>query len=218
MITRLTALATSFVLTLAVLGAPVQAMTTQAEGAAQALAPVHTSAQSFIEGLADEAVQALTAEGASRAVRQERFRELLNANFDVNLIGKWVLGRYWRIATDDEKGEYLKLFEDYIVVTYVERFDQYKGERLNVIKSATEAGKDSLVYSAINRPTGGDPIHVDWRVRSHSDVYRIIDVYVEGISMSQTQRKEFASVIRSKGGKISGLIDVLRTKVADLSK
>jgi len=218
MITRRTVLATSFVLTLAVLGAPLHAMTTQTEGAVQVEAPVHTSAQSFIEGLADQAVQALTAEGTSRAVRQDRFRELLNANFDVDLIGKWVLGRYWRVATDDEKGEYLKLFEDYVVVTYVERFDQYKGEKLNVIKSATEAGKDALVYSEINRPTGGDPIRVDWRVRSHSDVYKIIDIYVEGISMSQTQRKEFASVIRNKGGKIAGLIDVLRTKVVDLSK
>ena len=212
MMTRSFVFATLFVLTFAVLGAPASAATSQTEDV------VHSSAQSFIEGLADQAVQALTAEGVSRADRQSRFRELLNANFDVNLIGKWVLGRYWRVATDEEKAEYLKLFEDYIVVTYVERFDQYKGERLNVIKSAAEAGKDALVYSNINRPTGGDPIRVDWRVRSHSDVYRIIDVYVEGISMSQTQRKEFASVIRSSGGKISGLIDVLRTKVAELSK
>ena len=212
MMTRRFVFATLFVWTFAVLGAPAIAATSQTEDV------VHSSAQSFIEGLADQAVQALTAEGVSRVDRQMRFREMLKVNFDVNLIGKWVLGRYWRIATDVEKTEYLKLFEDYIVVTYVERFDQYKGERLNVIKSAAEAGKDALVYSEINRPTGGEPIRVDWRVRSNSDVYRIIDVYVEGISMSQTQRKEFASVIRSSSGKISGLIDVLRAKVADLSK
>ena len=221
MMTRRFVFATLFVWTFAVLGAPAIAATSSAEDAAapsQAKGLVYSSAQSFIESLADQAVQALTAEGVSREDRQTRFRTLLNSNFDVNLIGKWVLGRYWRAASAAEKSEYLKLFEDYIVVTYVERFDQYKGERLNVMKSAAEAGKDALVYSEINRPSGGDPIRVDWRVRSHADVYRIIDVYVEGISMSQTQRKEFASVIRSNGGKVSGLIDVLRTKVADLSK
>lgn len=212
MMTRRFVFATLFAGMFAVMAAPAIAATNQTEGA------VHSSAQSFIEGLADQAVQALTAEGVSRDERHTRFREMLKANFDVNLIGKWVLGRYWRIATDTEKSEYLKLFEDYIVVTYVERFDQYKGERLHVLKSAADPGKDALVYSEINRPTGGDPIRVDWRVRSNSDVYRIIDVYVEGISMSQTQRKEFASVIRTKGGKISGLIDVLRTKVVELSK
>jgi len=176
------------------------------------------TAQVFIEGLAQEAVQALTAEGVSRADRVSRFRELLQQNFDVPVIGKWVLGRYWRSATDAEKKEYLELFENYVIITYVERFDQYSGETIEVVKSVSDPGKDSLVFSEIRRPTGGEPIRVDWRVRSKSDIYKIIDVYVEGISMSQSQRKEFTSVIRSNGGKVKGLLDVLRTKVDSLSK
>ncbi|HEY9079800.1 ABC transporter substrate-binding protein [Magnetovibrio sp.] len=175
------------------------------------------TAQVFIEGLADEAVQALTAEGVTRADRITRFRELLSHNFDVPLIGKWVLGRYWRTATDAEKEEYLKLFEDYVVITYVERFDQYSGEVIKVVKSVSDPGKDSLVYSEIHRPTGGEPIRIDWRVSNNADVYKIIDVYVEGISMSQSQRKEFTSVIRANGGTVAGLIGVLRKKVESLS-
>ncbi|OEJ65980.1 MlaC/ttg2D family ABC transporter substrate-binding protein [Magnetovibrio blakemorei] len=175
------------------------------------------TAQVFIEGLAQEAVQALTADGVSRTDRVNRFRELLQRNFDVPLIGKWVLGRYWRTATDAEKEEYLRLFEEYVVITYVERFDQYSGEQIKVVKSVPEPGNDAVVYSEIHRPSGGEPIRVDWRVRNDADIYKIIDVYVEGISMSQSQRKEFTSVIRTQGGKVGGLLDVLRTKVESLS-
>lgn len=177
----------------------------------------NATAQVFIEGLAEEAVQALTADGVSRTDRVSRFRELLQHNFDVPLIGKWVLGRYWRTATDAEKEEYLRLFEEYVVITYVERFDQYSGEQIKVVKSVPEPGNDAVVFSEIHRPSGGEPIRVDWRVRNDADIYKIIDVYVEGISMSQSQRKEFTSVIRTQGGKVSGLLDVLRTKVESLS-
>lgn len=207
MITQKIALATILVWTLTVCGTTLAANPAQAEH----------SPQGFIEGLAEDAVHALTTKGVSREDRRLRFGELLNHNFDVETIGKWVLGRYWRKASDTEKAEYLKLFEQYVVITYVERFDQYSGEKLQVKKSVAEPGQDALVFSEINRPTGGDPIRVDWRVRVNADVYKIIDVYVEGISMSQTQRKEFTSVIRANGGTVAGLLGVLRTQIAKLN-
>jgi phospholipid transport system substrate-binding protein len=206
MITRRIALVSLFVLTLASFGSPLSASTASANDPAQV----------FVEGMADEAIQALTAKGVTRAERIVRFRELLKANFDVPLIGKWVLGRYWKTASEVDKETYLTLFEDYVVIIYVERFDQYSGEKLQVVKSVAEPGQDALVFTEINRPTGGEPIRVNWRVRANSDLYKIIDVYVEGISMSQTQRKEFSSVLRSKGGDVAALNDILRTKVAEL--
>ena len=79
-------------------------------------------------------------------------------------------------------------------------------------------GKDSIVYSELVRPQGDGVIRVDWRVRQNGDIYKIVDVYVEGISMGQTQRSEFASVIKQKGGTIEGLLQVLRTKVSALQQ
>lgn len=176
------------------------------------------SAQKFIEGLADEAISALTDKEATREKRIERFRELLSHNFDVPLIGKWVMGRHWRAANEAEQTEYMNLFEDLIVITYVDRFDQYSGEALKVVNTVMDPGKDAIVYSELVRPNSKDIIRVDWRVRETGDEYRIVDVYVEGISMGQTQRSEFASVIKQKGGTIEGLLQVLRTKVSVLQQ
>ena len=169
----------------------------------------------FIEGLADEAVKALTDKDTTREERIVRFRALLNHNFNVPLIGKWVLGRHWRSANPAEKAEYMGLFEDLIVITYVEYFDQYSGEALKVVKTITDPGKDSVIYTHLMRPSG-DAIRVDWRVRQDNESFKIIDVYVEGSSMGQTQRSQFASLIRKSGGKLEGLIKELRSKVAEL--
>ncbi|MDH3335531.1 MAG: ABC transporter substrate-binding protein [Rhodospirillaceae bacterium] len=177
-----------------------------------------SEAKQFIESLADDAIGALTDKDVTREKRVDRFRDLLNHNFDVQLIGKWVMGRHWRAASETEKAEYMSLFEDLIVITYVDRFDQYSGEALKVVNTVMDPGKDSMVYSELVRPNSNDVIRVDWRVRRNGDRYRIVDVYVEGISMGQTQRSEFASVIKQKGGTVEGLLGVLRTKVSSLQQ
>ena len=170
-------------------------------------------AQAFISGLADQAIAALTPPGISRSERETRARVLLNDNFAVPTIGQFVLGRYWRTATPEERKEYLDLFEDLIVVTYVDRFSRYSGERLKV--TGTVADNDSgdvTVFSEISRPAG-QPLEVRWRVRKYASSFKIVDVYVEGVSMGQTQRSEFSSVIRNNGGSLTALLDEMRRRV-----
>ncbi|MBK8175156.1 MAG: ABC transporter substrate-binding protein [Rhodospirillales bacterium] len=176
-------------------------------------AETDTDAKVFIDGLAGEAISALTARDISREEREERARTLLNENFAVPTIGQFVLGRYWRVATPEEREEYLRLFEQLIVVTYVDRFSRYSGEKLTVRRSVTDAESgDVIVYSEITRPAAA-PIEVGWRVRSQNGVRKIVDVYVEGVSMGLTQRSDFNSVIRNGGGAVSVLIDEMRRRV-----
>lgn len=170
-------------------------------------------ARAFIEGLAEEAIGALTDPNASREQRKQRARHLLNDNFALQTIGRFVLGRYWRVATPQEQKEYLDLFEQLIIVTYVDRFSQYSGEKLTVTGSSKTGGSgDVIVFSEISRP-GGGPVEVGWRVRSRDGKMQIVDVYVERVSMGITQRDEFASIIQNSGGKVSSLLEEMRKRV-----
>lgn len=172
-----------------------------------------SEASAFIEGLANKAVAALTDPKISREERKTRAKALLEENFAVETIGRFVLGRYWQQATPAQQKEYLSLFKELIVSTYIDRFAQYSGEKLNVIRSVpSEGGSDVMVSSQINR-TNGAPVEVGWRVRKVGANYKIVDVVVEGVSMGQTQRSEFASVIRNSGGKVEGLLDEMRRRI-----
>ncbi len=166
----------------------------------------------FIEKLAEKAVAALTIDDITRVERVRRFRTLLNDHFDVKTIGRFVLGRYWRQASEEERADFLTLFEDLIVDTYVDRFAKYSGEALLVTKTEATQDDDFIVFSSINRPSGGPPVGVAWRLRLRNGNYLIIDVMVEGVSMGQTQRSEFASVIRRNGGAVKGLLAKLRDR------
>jgi len=170
-------------------------------------------AKQFIEGLADEAVQSLAAPDIDRAERHKRFRKLMLENFAFQRIARWVLGRYWRRATEAERGEYMKLFEDMLVFVYADRFAKYSGEKLDVGRAETRGANDILVHSKIVRPDELKPVEVAWRVSLQDETYKIVDVMVEGLSMGLTQQKEFASVIRQNGNGVQGLLDELKKRI-----
>jgi len=53
-------------------------------------------------------------------------------------------------------------------------------------------------------------VKVDWRVRNSNGTLQIIDVVIEGVSMSLTQRSDFSSVIQRGGGNVEALLEHLR--------
>ena len=169
-------------------------------------------ALTFIQSLGDQAVSSLRDNLDSPfEVREAAFREVMVRGFDIPIVGRFVLGRHWRTATKEQRREYMAVFVDFIVRVYASRFDSYGGELFTARSVIDDESGDKIVRAQIVRPSGGDPIGVDFRVRMRDEGYKVIDVSVEGISMLHTHRVEFASVVNRKG--IDGLLGDLRARV-----
>lgn len=172
-------------------------------------------AQNFISNLTERALDFLANEKLSKAEQRRRFKDLLNDSFDMQTIGRFALGRYWRLANEQQREEYLKLFEKMVVDVYSSRFDEYKGQKLEIRGSRKLNEKDTLVSSVVlpdENSNNSQKVKVDWRVRYKDGQYQIIDVIVEGVSMSVTQRSDFSSVIQRGGGDIKALLKHLEKK------
>ena len=178
---------------------------------AKAAAP--SDAASFINDLINTALKTLDNKQLSADDRAKTFRELLDKDFDMPRISRFVLGPYWREASDQEKQQFQKLFEDYVVRSYSKSFSEYSGEQMKVTGSRPESETSTLVQSQVIRQNG-PPAKVDWRVRKQDNDFKIVDVDVEGVSMVLTQREEFSSVIQRSGGTVAGLNKELQQKLA----
>jgi len=132
-------------------------------------------------------------------------------------ISRFVLGRYWLSASEPEKQEFQRLFEEYVVRAYATRFSAYSGQTVKVTGSRMEGQDDAVVSSQIVQPQGGPPVKVDWAVKKSGSDYRITDVSVEGVSMVLTQKQEFAAVIERSGGGIAGLNKAIQDKLGATS-
>ncbi len=165
----------------------------------------------FVQKLGDTALMSLTAKNVSRTTREKRVREILQNNFDIRTIGKFALGTHWKSASETQRMEYMNLFEDMIVQTYTTRFEDYSGQQLKVDGSVSSGEKDFIVASQVLQKDG-PPVNLEWRVRNNEGMLRIVDVVVEGVSMSVTQRSDFSAVIQRNGGSIDALLTSLRER------
>lgn len=166
----------------------------------------------FVSKLAKNGIGILENTDVSKESRDKEFRKLLHDNFDMKTIARFSLGRYWKVSSKTERKEYLALFENRIIEVYSRRFREYNGQVIMVSTARPTGRTDALVSSSII-PETGPKVNVDWRVRKKKNgQFKVIDIIVEGVSMSLTQRSDFASVIQRGGGKVEVLLAHLRPK------
>lgn len=170
-------------------------------------------AEAFMGQIGEKVITLLTDKSISDQERANQFREILETRFNVKAIGKFVLGRYWKQASNEEKERFLELFKETTVASYATRFTDYTSERFDILGSRPEADGGVTVFSQIVRP-GNQVIPIDWKIFEKNGEMRIYDVILEGISMGITQRSEYASVIQHGGGKLQSLNDALEKKLA----
>jgi phospholipid transport system substrate-binding protein len=182
-----------------------------------ARADIKDDGKAMVQRMASQVVSILADKGVDRAGKEARFRQILTQNFDVPTIGAWVMGPPWRGATPAQRGEYLKLFETYIVKVYTGQLSTYAGESVTVI-GAEDDGGGVAVLSRVTDPKNDRTIEIKWRLRPTDGKMKVRDVLIENISMSQTQRREFAAVYQQRGGTVDGLIAALREKIAELDR
>jgi phospholipid transport system substrate-binding protein len=181
--------------------------------ASAATPPVNLAdAVAFMNQLWNRAVELLNNK-TDPAIRQARFRQLFHEDFDSAGIARFVLGRYWRSAREQEQREFVKLFEDYVVFVYTARLANFGGETVKIRGSRSD-GDGVIVSADVISPGSTSPLRMDWRLVNDNRAYKINDVIVEGVSMTVTQRSEFASILQRNGGQVHGLIALMRQKAA----
>ncbi|HEU0117650.1 MAG TPA: ABC transporter substrate-binding protein [Alphaproteobacteria bacterium] len=184
-----------------------------AAGATGHDAAVKTPVGKFIQQLGDRAIAVIANKSITIDQRSDKFRNILQDSFDLPTIGRFVIGRTWNTATPEQQQEYMKLFEALVIKSYGDRLTLYTGEGFTVTGSRPESDKDFIVNSQITHPDGSEPTAIDWRVRQKNGKLGVIDVVVEGVSLSVTQRQEYASVIQRNGGQIDGLLTLMRQQL-----
>ncbi len=193
------------VMILAVLSTPVPAAQTPGDAGA------------FLEELSHRAKTQLNEPGISEEEKERRFRDLLHQGFDIEAIARFILGRYWRVAKEPERQDFIKVFEDSLVFRFLPVFGDYSEAALRFGKVRPFGKTPDLfnVESELSRPEG-PPVHLNWRVHKGSKGYRILDILAEGVSVAVTLRSEYGSVLKRNGGNVSTLNKTLRDKFTGL--
>jgi phospholipid transport system substrate-binding protein len=173
-------------------------------------------AANFIQTTGQELVAAINDQTRDLAARRQQVAAVLRRAVDVEGVGRFILGRWWRTASPQEQREYLRLFEETLIRNLSSRFGEYQGVRFGLGRSQQRTGDDVLVNTIIEQPNSA-PFSLDWRVGEVGGQPRVVDVIAEGTSLRLTQRSEYSSVIQRNNGSVQALLDAMRGQIQALA-
>jgi phospholipid transport system substrate-binding protein len=173
-------------------------------------------ATAFIQTTGEELVAAINATNASVAQRRERVAAVLRRAVDVDGVGRFILGRWWRTASPEQQQEYLQLFEEVLIRNLSARFGEYQGVRFSLGRTQARTEEDALVSTIVERP-GNPAFGLDWRVAEVGGQLKVVDVIAEGTSLRLTTRSEYSSVVTRNGGNVGALLAAMRQQIQTLA-
>lgn len=169
-------------------------------------------AEEFVQKVTKEGIEEIINANVSQSVKDERFEKLFNNALDLNFIGQFVLGRYWRTATAEQKKEFISAYRELNIKTWSQRFDEFKGKNF-IFKGTTPSNSANQVFvNSVVLMDQGEPAKVVWRVKQTGDNFKIVDIIIENVSLAITARNEYTAYIKTAPGGIDDLIKDLQNK------
>ena len=148
------------------------------------------------------------------AGRYERLKPAIETAYNLPLMSRLSIGPQWQSLTPEQQEKMAAAFDAFTVATYANRFDDYSGEKFEVLPETTAASGGVIVQTRLIKGNG-EPVTLNYLMRQNGDKWQIIDVFLSGtISELATRRSEFTSVIRRDGAQ--GLLQLLDRRVAEL--
>ena len=167
--------------------------------------------QQLVENLYSELV-ATSLKELTNEQQQGELKKLFKKYVDVAIIARAVLGKGWRAANSDQRKRFIYAFETYVSNKYGRQFSEFKGTKLEIVKSRDTLTKAGVLVSTEVVVPGNTPLKVVWQVSDGSGSLKLIDLRVEGISMLSTERQEFRSKLKKFNGSIDDLIIAISYK------
>ena len=143
-----------------------------------------------------------------------RLREIANdvvlTHIDFEGLSRWVLGKYWRTATPQQRAAFITEFREMLLGSYLRSVSAYEDNAVRFLPLRNSGHEDRVVVNAEVDQTNGPTVNVAFRMRRVGDHWLIYDVAVEGISLVATHRTSYSREIRSRG--MDSLIARLRVQ------
>jgi phospholipid transport system substrate-binding protein len=145
--------------------------------------------------------------------RNQRLRAIAEKHFDFAYMARSALGTHWRSLTPVQRREFVPLFENYILGTYLTTLQQ------NTVEAASHALKDKVNYdgpdvatvsSEVHLKMVQEPLQVNYQLRKQDRGWKLYDIVVDNVSTMASYRDQFNKTINSAG--YAKLVTDLRAK------
>ena len=164
----------------------------------------------FVQSTVNRASEIL-AKNISQKEKINKLKVIAKETVDIQGVGFYSLGSARKDLSEEEKIQYLQLFEDYFLKSFSSRLSEYTNPEIDVLSKKVLSENYTIVNSVLRGTTERPEIEIDWRIYTKKkDNPLIRDLIIEGLSLARTQKEEFSSILNSNDGNIEALFENLK--------
>ena len=142
--------------------------------------------------------------------------QLIIPRFDFVSMSKWVLGKHWKQASEEQRSEFIIQFKELLVRTYARALLEYSGQEIKYLPVEQNPESNLAVVKTELTSTSSAQLPILYRMHQKNEEWKVVDVSVDGVSLVTTYRGSFATQIKKNG--FDSLLNELSKKNARLEK
>lgn len=151
-------------------------------------------------------LSAIVDAGGGEATVRDAFHTVLSEEVAYRDVARLSIGVLWRSMSDGQKDEFVAAVLDYMARSYSSSFESFKGGDLVVGEMVDSNDREVLIDSQFTYADQNRQVRVIWRVIEQRDgSVKVLDLYIEGVSLLRTQQDEFESMLEQNGDDIDAL-------------
>ena len=163
----------------------------------------------FVQSTVNRASEIL-AKNISQDEKISKLKLIAKETVDIQGVGFYSLGSARKNLNEEEKIQYLRLFEEYFLKSFSSRLSEYTNPEIDVLSKKVLSENYTIVNSVLKGTSERPEVKIDWRIYTkNKDNPLIRDLIIEGLSLARTQKEEFASILNSNDGNIDALFKTL---------
>ena len=137
--------------------------------------------------------------------------QTINNNFPGKSIAINIAKQSYKNANDETRSNYINLFKRHLALNIASLMQGYSNQKYELRDSRyDEKNKVNYIDMEIYLDTG--EMIVTWRVLKHKERYFVIDLIISGISLYETKRSEFNSMLKNVDNDLAKLNEELYKK------
>ena len=125
--------------------------------------------------------------------------ELILPHFDFYGMSRWVLGKNWRGASEQQREAFTVQFQTLLVRTYAKALLEYSDNEITYFPVQADDRTELVVVKTEVAQTGASKIPIHYSLHVKNGAWKVVDVAINGISLVSTYRGSFATEIRNNG-------------------
>ena len=134
--------------------------------------------------------------------------QTINNNFPGKSIAINIAKKSYKNANEETRRSYIGLFKRHLALNIASLMQGYSNQKYELTDSRyDEKNKVNYIDMEVYLDTG--EMIVTWRVLKHKERYFVIDLIISGISLYETKRSEFNSILKNVDNDLTKLNEEL---------